>query len=109
MGISGQPDDFPNTRSCKNGSQDGQLREGFDIVDQAEGIIVYDMTRSGSSSLPREAIAQDGDSGGAALIEVNGQWMVAGVNSGTDENNSCDWGSRDQYCRLSEHSAWINV
>lgn len=33
--------------------------------------------------------------------------MVAGVNSGTEENNSCDWGSKDQYCRLSEHAVWI--
>ena len=107
MGIKGQPDEFPSASSCRNGSQDSSLREGFNTVDGASGIITYDMTRSGPSSHPREAIAQDGDSGGPALIQANGEWMVAGVNSGTDENNSCDWGSVDQYCRLSPHATWI--
>ena len=107
MGIKGQPDEFPSASSCRNGSQDSSLREGFNTVDGASGIITYDMTRSGPSSHPREAIAQDGDSGGPALIQANGEWVVAGVNSGTDENNSCDWGSVDQYCRLSPHATWI--
>jgi hypothetical protein len=108
MGISGQPDDYPTARSCRKGETDGLLRQGFNTVDGAkDGIITYDM--SPSSSNEQEAIAQDGDSGGPALILSNGEWMVAGANSGTDDDNSCDWGSVDMYCRLSEHSAWIEI
>jgi len=110
MGINGQPDDFPSGNKCRNGKTDGLLREGFNIVDRAlNGVIYYDMSPNNSGSqLDKEATAQDGDSGGPALILSNGEWMVAGANSGTDENNSCDWGSVDQYCRLSEHSEWID-
>ena len=108
MGIKGRPDDFPSARACRNGPTDTSLREGFNTVDRAtSGVLYYDMTPPGPSSHPREAIAQDGDSGGAALILADGEWMVAGANSGADEDNSCDWGSVDQYCRLSEHAAWI--
>lgn len=109
MGIKGQPDDFATPKACRDGPTDSSLREGFNTVDKArDGILSYDMTQTGPSSHPREAIAQDGDSGGPALLRSDGEWMVAGVNSGTNENNSCDWGSRDEYCRLSEHAAWID-
>ena len=108
MGIHGQPDDFANARACSNGDQDSNLREGYNTVEQAGGVLTYIMNPSSSSSShSREAIAQDGDSGGPALIEVGGEWQLAGVNSGTNENNPCDWGSSDQYCRLSEHAGWI--
>ena len=93
-GISGRPDDYPTAKSCRKGSDDGLLREGFNVVDVANrGVITYDMSPpSSGTQLEREAIAQDGDSGGPALIFANGEWMVAGANSGTNENNSCDWG-----------------
>ena len=94
MGLSGQPDDYPTPQKCRNGDDDRLLREGFNIVNRASnGVIFYDMSPSSSASqLEREATAQDGDSGGPALIFENGEWMVAGANSGTNENNSCDWG-----------------
>jgi len=108
MGIKGQPDNYPTATSCKDGKTDQSLREGYNKVDSAsDGLLLYTMNKAGSSSQAREAIAQDGDSGGPALIQKNGKWLIAGVNSGTDESNSCDWESLDQYCRLSEHVNWI--
>merc|ERR1712050_719479 len=52
-------------------------------------------------------MAQDGDSGGPAIIERGGTKYVAGANSGTAENNPCTYGSVDMYCRLSDHANWI--
>jgi len=83
---------------------DRKLRDGLNkIVKAQKGILQYTLNKNGKD---REAIAQDGDSGGPVLIEGNGEWPVGGVNSGMNENNSCDWGSNDSYARLSEHAAW---
>merc|ERR1712151_212249 len=46
--------------------------------------------------------------GGAAVIVKDGVSYVAGANSGTSENNSCDYGSVDEYARLSNHFSWIS-
>lgn len=105
MGLSGQPDDYPTPASCRNARSDEKLRRGYNTVDTASGVITYNMTRSSSpGAVLGEAIAQAGDSGSPCII--NGK--VAGVNSGTNEINSCDWGSVDMYCRLSEHATWIS-
>lgn len=110
MGIHGKPDDFLTAIQCSNGQVDGQLRRGTNIVDRASlGIIEYDMTQFGGTVQETEAIAQDGDSGSPLFLNANGTMKVAGVNSGTNEGNSCNYRSKDQYCRLSEHSAWIST
>jgi len=67
----------------------------------------YRMDRDSEGALPLEGMAQDGDSGGPAFITVSGTRYLAGVNSGTFENNPCDWGSVDQYNRLSEQAEFI--
>lgn len=104
FGITGTPDQYTTPKKCRKGKDDGQLRRAKNIVTSANGVIKYVMDQGG---LEMEGIAQDGDSGGPAIIVTSGTRYVAGVNSGTSESNSCDWGSVDEYARLSEHHAFI--
>merc|ERR1712224_1143633 len=72
--------------------------------DTSDGVVRYRLDQNG---LNLEGNAQDGDSGGAATITVNGVTYLVGANSGTMERNSCDYGSIDEYVRLSEHYDFI--
>jgi len=107
LGKTGNTADFDGqvgADKCKKADGDKKLRHASNIVTEAnEGVIKYVMDRD----VDLEGMAQDGDSGGPAIIEINGKKYVAGANSGTGENNSCTFGSVDQYCRLSEHADWI--
>jgi len=111
-GITGDAKDFPNAKSCRKAEDDQKLRRAKNIVtevtggDGQGGVIRYRMDKAEGFELM--GIAQNGDSGGAAVIQKNGQNYVAGANSGTFENNSCDWGSTDEYVRLSAHFSFIN-
>merc|ERR1712159_606627 len=75
------------------------------VTDTSDGVIRYQMNNNGGLDL--EGMAQDGDSGGAATITKNGVTYPIGANSGTMERNSCDYGSIDEYVRLSEHYDFI--
>mmetsp|Transcript_41910 Transcript_41910/g.82160 ORF Transcript_41910/g.82160 Transcript_41910/m.82160 type:complete len:188 (+) Transcript_41910:20-583(+) len=69
MGIMGQPDNYKSQEKCR-GKEDKKFREEFNTVDFAgKGILQCDMMESGPRSHPQEAIAEDGDRGGPALIE----------------------------------------
>jgi len=78
------------------------------------GVIKYVMDGAGTyyyggynAGLVEEGMAQDGDRGGPAVIVKDNESYLAGVNIGTAERNSCDYGSVDQYCRLSSHEEFI--
>lgn len=60
-------------------------------------MIKYKMRAPGDGALPLEAMAWDGDSGGPAFIEVDGDLHIAGVNSYGD---CCSYGDFDYYTRL---------
>jgi len=91
---------------CVDG--DGKMRRATNIVTAVEGspggVIKYAMDQGRSG----EGMAQDGDSGGPAVITKGGVAYIAGVNSGTAEANPCDYGSIDQYARLSAHKTFID-
>merc|ERR1719393_145924 len=103
-GLSGDAADL--SRGCNRASEDGKFRRAQNIVtDTSDGVIRYQMNNNGGLDL--EGMAQDGDSGGAATITMNGVTYLIGANSGTMERNSCDYGSIDEYVRLSEHYDFI--
>jgi hypothetical protein len=103
-GLSGDAADL--SRGCNRASEDGKFRRAQNIVtDTSDGVIRYQMNNNGGLDL--EGMAQDGDSGGAATITKNGMTYLIGANSGTMERNSCDYGSIDEYVRLSEHYDFI--
>ncbi len=55
-----------------------------------------------------EGIGVAGDSGGPALIDVNGAWQIAGVSSGGDGPPGA-YGSTDIYTRVSSYLDWIEA
>ena len=102
-GLSGNAADLK--RGCNRAIEDGKFRRAQNIVtDTSDGVVRYRLDQNG---LNLEGNAQDGDSGGAATITVNGVTYLVGANSGTMERNSCDYGSIDEYVRLSEHYDFI--
>lgn len=97
-----------NSGTCREG--DGKMRRAKNMASSVEGspggVLKYTMDDNRGHDL--EGMAQDGDSGGPAVINKGGTNYLAGVNSGTSEGNPCDFGSVDQYCRLSAHTAFIS-
>ena len=90
---------------------------GLDLEGMAQGTIrasssvdlrIFLYFLSYNSSLFRWMRSEkDGDSGGPATITIDGTTYLVGANSGTMERNSCDYGSVDEYSRLSEHFAFF--
>ena len=79
---------------------------GKNVVDSIYyNMMVYTMSE-GDEGLPLEAIAWSGDSGGPALIDVNGTRKIAGVNS---NGSCCNYGDEDEFTRLGSDFAykWI--
>jgi len=60
-------------------------------------MLLYTMDRPEDGGLPLEASGWSGDSGSAALVDVNGTWQIAGVLS---NGEGTAWGSEAEYTRL---------
>lgn len=104
-GVTGDAGNLTNSRKCSRAEEDGKFRRAENIVTSVtDGVVRYRMDEDG---LSLEGMAQDGDSGGPATITIDGIEYLAGANSGTSERNSCDYGSIDEYSRLSEHYDFI--
>uniref|UniRef100_A0A7S1BBH9 Peptidase S1 domain-containing protein n=1 Tax=Corethron hystrix TaxID=216773 RepID=A0A7S1BBH9_9STRA len=105
-GISGKASTFAgNPKKCRKAKVDRKFRMATNVVDRVNGklrVVEYDLTNR-----PGEGIAEDGDSGGPALITVGAKKYIIGVNSGTSEKNPCEIGAVDQYARLSIHYNFI--
>lgn len=90
-----------------------QLRRAFNTVTNVDGRWLCYVFDKPSSGLPLEGMSGNGDSGGPALIQVDGQWELAGLTSwkvlqgdartirmGLYGQGSCN-------VRLSHYSGWI--
>jgi hypothetical protein len=60
-------------------------------------MLIYTMDRPRDGGLPLEALGYSGDSGSAALVDVNGTWQIAGVLS---NGEGPDWSTEGEYTRL---------
>ena len=69
------------TGQIPNGSHRTELRRAFNTVSGVEDHWLCYTFRKPPSALPLEGITGDGDSGGPALLQVNGTWQVAGLAS----------------------------
>jgi hypothetical protein len=58
-----------------------ELRRAYNTISSADGRWFCYGFDEPASALPLEGITGSGDSGGAALIEVDGQWVLAGMPS----------------------------
>jgi hypothetical protein len=105
-GLSGDAADLTGKNGCNKAEDDGKFRRAQNIVtDTSDGVVRYRMDNGNGLNL--EGMAQDGDSGGSATVTVGGTTYLVGANSGTMERNSCDYGSIDEYVRLSEHFDFV--
>ncbi|MBS0278549.1 MAG: trypsin-like serine protease [Proteobacteria bacterium] len=73
--LTGAPDDAPHR---------GPLRRAENRIVSAHGPWLRYVFDCSNSALPLEGVIAGGDSGGPALINVNGQWTLAGVTHGLD-------------------------
>ncbi len=68
---------------------DGTFLVGTNVFESANGTLDYTLDEEG---IEGESIAWSGDSGGPAMIDVDGEWFIAGTNSGGD---CCEFGNVD--------------
>jgi len=110
-GLTGDAESLNTAIKCRNAEEDGKFRRAENIVTSIDGVISYQMNRASDGGLDLEGMAQDGDSGGSATFEEDdGTVYLVGANSGTSESNSCDYGSFDEYAKISgqPHSNFVS-
>lgn len=91
--------------------RDGRRRGATNVIDTAnDAHIVFDFDEPRSATA-LEGTAGPGDSGGPALIEVDGVPLVAGVSSLGEPgaNGPGTYGAREHYVRVSSHADWIDA
>lgn len=97
-----------------NGAHRTVLRRAFNTITGVQGPWLCYTFHKPPSALPLEGISGDGDSGGPVLIQVNGQWQVAGLVSwkrGTDNSillHPGFYGQTNYNVRLSHYAHWID-
>jgi hypothetical protein len=90
-------------------ADDGRRRAATNRVEQADPLMLVFTFDAPPAGTDLEGIPGRGDSGGPALIDVNGQTCIAGVSSagGPGANGPGTYGARDYFVRVSSHVAWI--
>lgn len=91
--------------------EDGQRRAAtnrIESVDDRQLVFVFD---EGVDATELEGIPAGGDSGGPALLSVDGVHQVAGVSSMgvPGRNGPATYGARDYFARVSTHLDWIDA
>ncbi|MEQ9403349.1 MAG: trypsin-like serine protease [Cyclobacteriaceae bacterium] len=92
--------------------KDGQKRAATNRIDEAGQMhIMFDFDRPGEPGVTRmEGTAGSGDSGGPALIEVDGKSFIAGISSAGEpgDKGPGTYGAVEYYTRVSTHIRWID-
>jgi len=88
---------------------DGKMRKATNQVEEVDKqwlIFKFDAPPGGTAL---EGISGPGDSGGPALLEVDGGWAIAGVSSGQKSDGFGEgyYGVREYYTRVSKYVDWI--
>lgn len=91
------------------------LRRAFNTITDADGRWLGYVFDAGTSAHVLEGITGDGDSGGPVLIEVNGQWRLAGLASWKSVQGNAAafrgglYGQTTYSVRLSSYVEWIET
>ena len=88
----------------------GVLRKAQNkIVSTKDNDIVFKFEK-GSAGEPLEGVSGNGDSGGPAYIDINGQYQLVGISSRTDSwfKDIGEYGVKEVYTRISSYSDWID-
>jgi hypothetical protein len=86
---------------------DGKRRAATNVIDDAGPkriFMTFDAPPAGSAL---EGVGAPGDSGGPALIDSGGRFLLAGVSSASMNGKPGTYGVVDVYTRVSAHVEWI--
>ena len=113
--ILGWGDHADGINGARNAERDGQFRGATNTVERIElGSLWVKFDAEDSPQVTDlEGIAGPGDSGGPAMIEVAGQYQIAGVASfgiemGDPPPEPGTYGTFDTYTSISRNRAWID-
>lgn len=97
-----------------NGAHRTALRRAFNRITGVQGRWLCYQFHKPPSALPLEGISGDGDSGGPVLIQVKGQWEVAGLVSWKRGKDNAIllhpgfYGQTNYNVRVSHYAPWID-
>ncbi len=90
---------------------DGTRRGVHNVVSSVNNDWIHFLFDAPPEGDDLEGISGPGDSGGPALLEVDGQLFILGVGSSNDDFGqgipACTYGTTEIYARVSAHRAWI--
>ncbi|MBC8066093.1 MAG: trypsin-like serine protease [Chlorobia bacterium] len=89
--------------------EDGKMRGATNKLERADNASVFFQFDKPETATDLEGISGPGDSGGPALLKVDGKWAIAGVSSANMGNGFglCKYGTTEVYARVSTEVAWI--
>ena len=87
---------------------DGKRRAATNIVTDAGPLRLFCKFDEPPEGTELEGVSGPGDSGGPALIEVEGKFYVAGVSSASTDGKPGRYGMTDIYTRVSTQAKWID-
>jgi hypothetical protein len=90
---------------------DGVKRAANNVVNGIRGGFITFLFDPPSTALPLEGISGPGDSGGPAIITVDGQLFTIGVSTANDAppGKVCQYGSTEMYARVSNGRSWLEA
>lgn len=91
--------------------EDGRRRAATNRIDRADEAWLHFTFDPPATATDLEGISGPGDSGGPALIERDGQWLVAGVSvfGQPGAKGRGTYGAKEGYSRVSSHAEWIRA
>jgi hypothetical protein len=84
------------------------MRGAYNVVSEVEPGWVNFVFDAPPNGLDLEGISGPGDSGGPALVEVDGNWHVIGVSAFNDGGKLCTYGTIEHYGRVSDQREWLD-
>ena len=85
-------------------TQDDTFRLGYNVITNIkDGLLLYRLTNGPDNTV----MAAAGDSGGPMFIQTQDELFVAGVNTKSEGEYCCNWNTRAEAKRLSDHWDWI--
>lgn len=90
--------------------EDGLRRGATNRVERADERHLLFVFDEGDAGTRLEGIPAGGDSGGPALLVVDGEYQIAGVSSMGEpgRNGPATYGARDYFGRVSTHLGWVD-
>ena len=90
--------------------QDPHMRGATNKLERANENSVFFEFDDPEKATELEGISGPGDSGGPALLKVDGRWAIAGISSANSGNGKglCRYGTTEIYARVSTAASWID-